>query len=125
MNTAILIGRTTSDIELKATPSGKTVATFSLAVKRPYSKDTTDFIDMVAWNKTAETLAQYVKKGHAIAISKGHIETRTWKDQEGKTRKATEVVVEEFEFLEKKQTNDFTQTTPQFEDINNDEDLPF
>ena len=124
MNTAILIGRTTADIELKTTPQGKSVVSFSLAVKRPYTKDTTDFIDMVAWNKTAETLAQYVKKGHAIAISKGHIETRTWKDQEGKNRKATEVVVEEFEFLEKK-TSEPAQTTPGFEEISTEEELPY
>ena len=124
MNTVILTGRTTSDIELKTTPQGKSVVSFSLAVKRPYSKDTTDFIDMVAWNKTAETLSQYVKKGQAIAISKSHIETRTWKDQEGKNRKSTEVVVEEFEFLEKK-TSEPSQTTPGFVEITEDEDLPF
>lgn len=125
MNTALLIGRTTSDIELKATPQGKSVVSFSLAVKRPYTKDTTDFIDMVAWNKTAETIARYVKKGHAIAVSKGHIETRTWKDQEGKTRKATEVVVEEFEFLEKRQTSESSETAPQFEELSTEEELPF
>lgn len=124
MNLALFTGRTTSDIELKATPSGKSVATFSLAVKRPYTKDTTDFIDMVAWNKTAETLAKYVKKGHAIAISKSHLETRTWKDQEGKNRKVTEVVVEEFEFLEKK-TSEHSETTVGYVELTDDEELPF
>ena len=124
MNLALFTGRTTSDIELKATPSGKSVATFSLAVKRPYTKDTKDFIDMVAWNKTAETLAKYVKKGHAIAISKSHLETRTWKDQEGKNRKVTEVVVEEFEFLEKK-TSEHSETTVGYVELTDDEELPF
>lgn len=124
MNLGLFTGRTTSDIELKATPSGKSVATFSLAVKRPYTKDTTDFIDMVAWNKTAETLAKYVKKGHAIAISKSHIETRTWKDQECKNRKVTEVVVEEFEFLEKK-TSEHSETTVGYVELTDDEELPF
>ena len=121
MNISVLTGRTTSDIELKITPSGKPVVSFTLAVKRPYSKDTTDFIDVVAWNKTAETLAQYVKKGQAIAVSKGHIETNTWEDNEGKKRKSTNVVIEEFEFLEKKQD----ATTPEFEEVSSEEDLPF
>lgn len=124
MNLGLFTGRTTSDIELKATPSGKSVATFSLAVKRPYTKDTTDFLDMVAWNKTAETLAKFVKKGHAIAISKSHIETRTWKDQDGKNRKVTEVVVEEFEFLEKK-TSEHSETTVGYVELSDDEELPF
>ena len=125
MNIAALIGRTTSDIELRTTPSGKSVVNFSLAIKRPYTKDTTDFIDVIAWNKTAETLSQYVKKGHAIAVTKGHIETNTWEDTEGKKRKSTNVVIEEFEFLEKKATSEASQTPSGFVEISNEEELPF
>ena len=128
MNITLLTGRTTSDIELRTTQSGKQVCSFSLAVKRPYSKDATDFIDMQAWGKTAETLSAYVKKGTLIAISKGHLETRTW-EKDGQKHKATEVVVEEFEFLEKKeQTADsatpYKVAEEAFEPVT-DEDCPF
>lgn len=129
MNITLLTGRTTGDIELKQTQSGKLVCSFTLAVKRPFSKDTTDFIDMVAWEKTAERLAAMVKKGTLIAISKGHIETRTW-EKDGQKRKTTEVVVEEFEFMEKKeQTSDsstpFKVAEGTFVPVEDDEDIPF
>lgn len=129
MNISLLTGRTTSDIVLKQTQSGKLVCSFTLAVKRPYSKDTTDFIDMQAWGKTAETLSSLVKKGTLIAISKGHLETRTW-EKDGQKHKATEVVVEEFEFLEKKEqtaedTAPYKIAEESFEKVSDDEDCPF
>ena len=131
MNNVVFTGRTTNDIELKQTQSGKTVCSFTLAVKRPFSKDTTDFIDMVAWEKTAELLASMVKKGTSIAV-KGHLETRMW-EKDGQKRKATEIMVEEFEFLEKKAqpTEESDSATPfkvaeeSFIPIEADEDLPF
>lgn len=128
MNIALLTGRTTSDIELRNTQSGKQVCSFTLAVKRPFAKDTTDFIDMQAWGKTAETLSAYVKKGTLIAISKGHLETRTW-EKDGQKHKATEVVVEEFEFLEKKEqptenNAPYKVAEENFEEVA-DDDYPF
>ena len=128
MNNVVFTGRTTNDIDLKQTQSGKLVCSFSLAVKRPFAKDTTDFIDMVAWEKTAERMASMVKKGTSIAV-KGHLETRTW-EKDGQKRKATEVVVEEFEFLEKKeQTTEnnapYKVAEESFEDAETDSDLPF
>ena len=128
MNTTLFTGRTTSDIELKQTQSGKLVCSFTLAVKRPFSRDTTDFVDMVAWEKTAETLASLVKKGASIAV-KGHLETRTW-EKDGQKRKATEIMVEEFEFLEKKeQTADsakpFKVAETAFTPVEEDENIPF
>ena len=127
MNNVVFTGRTTNDIELKQTPSGKLVCSFSLAVKRPFAKDTTDFIDMVAWGKTAELLASMVKKGTSIAV-KGHLETRTW-EKDGQKRKAVEVIAEEFEFLEKKEqaTEDsapYKVAEESFEEVA-DDDLPF
>lgn len=128
MNNVVFTGRTTNDIEIKQTQSGKVVCSFSLAVKRPFAKDTTDFIDMVAWGKTAELLASMVKKGTSIAV-KGHLETRTW-EKDGQKRKAVEVIAEEFEFLEKKeQTTDndapYKVAEESFTDAGLDEDCPF
>lgn len=100
MNKTQLIGRVTKDIELKKTQSGKSVATFTLAVNRRNSNDEADFITCVVWNRTAEILAQYVKKGNRIGVS-GHIQTRSY-DSNGQRVYVTEVVVEEVEFLENK-----------------------
>ena len=127
MNNVVFTGRTTNDIEIKQTQSGKVVCSFSLAVKRPFAKDTTDFIDMVAWGKTAELLASMVKKGTSIAV-KGHLETRTW-EKDGQKRKAVEVIAEEFEFLEKKEqaTEDsapYKVAEESFEEVA-DDDCPF
>lgn len=97
MNYISLIGRTTDDITLRQTQSGNMVANFSLAVKRPYKKDTTDFFNVIAWNKQAEVLSQYVKKGNEVGIS-GHLENRSY-EKDGQKRYITEVVVEKVHLL--------------------------
>ena len=76
MNTIILLGRTTASIELKQTQTGKSVAGFTLAVKRPYAKDTTDFIDVVCWEKKAEIASKYVNKGDQVCV-RGSLATRS------------------------------------------------
>lgn len=149
MNNVTLLGRTTSAIELKQTSTGKTVATFSLAVKRHFTKDTTDFHTVVVWDKLAETMSNYVNKGSLICI-RGYIQNRSWEDSNGNKRYATEVVAQEFEFCEAKRDSEGnnasqnqnategdlgvsqfipdayrSQGTPRFEDINTDEGLPF
>lgn len=93
MNKITLIGRTTDDITLKSTQAGHTVASFTLAVKRPFKKDTTDFFNVIAWNKQAEILSQYVRKGNEVAIN-GHLESRTY-EKDGQKRYITEVIVEQ------------------------------
>ena len=102
MNKAILIGRTTADIELKYTASTTAVCNFTLAVNRRFKAEDgskkTDFINCVAWNKTAEILSQYVKKGNQLAIE-GRIETRTYQAKDGSTRYVTEILVETFDFI--------------------------
>ena len=98
MNSIILLGRATSSIELKQTQAGKSVASFSLAVKRPFTKDTTDFITVYAWDKQAELLSKYVSKGNQICI-RGYLTTRTWTDNQGNKRYATEVVADEVSFV--------------------------
>lgn len=97
MNTITLLGRTTSSIELKQTQSGKSVASFSLAVKRPYTKDATDFHNVVAWGNTAELLAKHVNKGNQICI-RGYLTNREWTDKQGNKRISTEIIAEEVTF---------------------------
>lgn len=98
MNKVILMGRLTRDVEMRQTPSGVSLARFSLAVDRGYTgKDgqrQTDFINCVAWRQTGEFIARYFGKGRMIAVS-GSIQTRTWDGQDGKRQYATEVVVDE------------------------------
>lgn len=103
MNKAIMSGRLCADIELRRTPSGKNVCAFTLAVDRRGKDAGADFIDCVAWEKTAEFLARYFQKGQQMNIC-GRLQTRSYEDKEGKKRKATEVVVEEVGFCGSKQS---------------------
>lgn len=99
MNKAILIGRLTKDPELKfAAGSGKAVCRFTMAVNRPFKKDETDFINCVAFGKTAETITQYLLKGNQLAVS-GSIRTGSYDAQDGTKRYTTDVAVESFEFI--------------------------
>ena len=110
MNTIVLLGRATSAIELKQTQSGKTVVSFSLAVKRPFSKDTTDFFTICAWDKQAEILSKYVAKGDQICI-RGYLITRSWEDNNGNKRYATEVIASEVSFCEAKRDSEGNNTS--------------
>lgn len=126
----MLTGRVTKDIELKVTPTGKSVCSFSLAVNRKFVQDgerQADFINCQLWGKSAETLEKYGKKGMLIGVE-GRLQTRNYINQQGQTVYVTEVVAESFTFLDKKQSND----QPQFNDFEsyggfevNDDDLPF
>ena len=97
INNVTLIGRVVRDIEVKTTNSGKSVASFALAVDG-YGKDAdASFIDCVAWNKAAELLAEYAPKGKQIGIT-GRLQTRIWEKDDIK-RKATEVIIDQFQLL--------------------------
>ena len=99
INKVILIGRLTKDPNLSyAAGTGTAVCRFTLAVNRPFKKDETDFIRCVAFNKTAETIGQYLTKGRQIAIA-GRIQTGSYDAQDGTKRYTTDVVVETFEFI--------------------------
>ena len=139
MNSIVLLGRTTNSIELKQTQAGKSVATFSLAVKRPFTKDTTDFFNLTAWDKQAEIMAKHVAKGDQIVIS-GYLQNRSWTDKDGNKRTATDVVVKDFYFCGAKNTAQATNAPaptnyiPEeyfappkgtFEDAEADPDIPF
>ena len=139
MNSINLTGNICNDLELKSTQSGKSVITFNLAVKRPFTKDTTDFIPMVVWGKNAEYLSRYGKKGSRVAVS-GKLTTRKYQDKDGNNRTAYEVVCDNVELMDSKSdaqgtfdtmgyqepTPTFTKPVePNFEAVNVDDDLPF
>lgn len=108
INTCIIIGRVTKDIDLRKTQSGTSVAQFTLACDRGKDKGT-DFIACVAWEKSAEIIAQYVHKGDLFGVT-GRIQTRNYDDrQTGKKVYVTEVIVNGFQFLESRKQ----QTQPQ------------
>lgn len=103
LNKVILIGRTTRDVDFRRTSSGTPVATFTLALDNRFvlkdGKPTTDFINCVAWNKTAETMEKYVKKGAMIAVE-GRIQTRNYENKDGNKVYVTEVVCENMRMLD-------------------------
>ena len=138
MNKVNLLGRVCKDVELRYTTSGTAVASFTLAVDRRFQKQgeerQADFINCVAWGKTAEFVANYFTKGQMMALS-GRIETRSWEDNEGVKRYATEVIAEEVYFADSKKSEGAAskapaQTAPaqpaeDFEETEDDGDLPF
>jgi len=105
MNKAILIGRIVKDPELRATPNNRSVCQFTIAVNRTYTNDEgkreADFINCVVWDKQAENLAKYQKKGNQIAVE-GRIQTRNYDDNSGKKVYVTEVLVNNISFLDTK-----------------------
>ena len=134
-NLVVLTGRLTADPELKTTPNGTSVTTFSIAVDRRYrsgEERQTDFISIVAWRQTAEFVSKYFKKGNLIGIE-GSIQTRRYQDKNGNNRTAFEVIANNVQFVESKReagaegasfsnadVNDFAET-----DAVDDSDLPF
>ena len=98
MNAVNLTGRLTSDVELKTTTNGKSVCSYTLAVKRPKVKDTTDFINFVTWNHDAEFLANYAHKGDKVGVT-GVLTSRKWQDKDGNARVSFEVVTDTVEIL--------------------------
>lgn len=101
---AIIVGNMTRDPELRSTPSGAQVCSFSVAVNRNYKdssgsqQESVSFIDCSAWGRAAEIIAQYAKKGSGILVS-GRLEQRSWEDKEGQKRSRVEIVVEDFNFV--------------------------
>lgn len=103
-NIVVLTGRLTADPELKTTPNGISVTSFSIAVSRRYragEEAQTDFINIVAWRQTAEFVSKYFKKGNMIGIE-GAIQTRKYTDKNGNNRTAFEVVANNAQFVESK-----------------------
>lgn len=105
MNNCNFVGRLTAEIELRRTNSGKAVASYSLAIKRPRVADTTDFIEFVTWEQGAEYLAKYAHKGDVVAAS-GTLQPREWTDKDGNKRKAWEIVTTSVELLSSKKNSE-------------------
>ncbi|MCC6446780.1 MAG: single-stranded DNA-binding protein [Armatimonadetes bacterium] len=102
INSVVLVGRLVRDPELKHTPNGVPVATFTVAVDRPFKSSSgemeADFIDGVVWRQQAEYLASYGEKGRMVGIE-GRIQVRRWTGQDGAKHKTTEVLAERVKFL--------------------------
>lgn len=135
MNNVSLSGRITKDPEIRNTPNLARYVLFTLAVDRPFVKDTTDFINCVAWNSNAEYIGNYIKKGYLIEVT-GTIQTRSYQTQTGENKYITEVVLDSVKNLTPKPKDETPQPTPpqnqkqqnpqfnpQYQD--NDEELPF
>ena len=151
-NKAILIGRLTADPELKQTPNGVSVCSFTIACNRTYSSKSgerqADFINIVSWRNTAEFVSKYFSKGKLIGVE-GAIQVRSYQDKDGNKRTAVEVVADNTFFVESKNapssgeshTPSFNQPAPSapsspqasyssgsvndFEEIEGEDDLPF
>lgn len=104
MNRVVLVGRLARDPELRTTPSGVSVCNFTVACDRRYTQNgerQADFINCIAWRQSGEFVSRYFTKGNRIALE-GSIQTRSWDDQNGNKRYATEVVVDHVEFAQSK-----------------------
>lgn len=132
MNSINLTGNVCGDIVLRTTQTGKPVVNFHIAVKRPFTKDATDFIPLVVWEKGAEYLATYAKKGSKIAVC-GKLTTRKYTDKDGNNRTAFEVVADTVEICGKAEETGTTEapafaavpTADNFQPLADDADLPF
>jgi single-strand DNA-binding protein len=150
-NKVILIGNMTADPELKQTAGGISVCSFTIAINRRFAKadqaqQSVDFINIVTWRQSAEFVSKYFKKGNPILVC-GQLQTRTWTDNQGMKRYATEVVADEVSFVTSASQNG-SQSAPagngstytpdaygapafnssgsaNFEEIPSDSDLPF
>ena len=147
-NKVILIGNMTADPELKQTSAGTSVCSFSIAINRRFAKpdqgqQNVDFINIVTWRQQAEFVSRYFKKGNPILVC-GQLQTRTWNDNQGQKRYATEVVADEVSFVAPAAQGAAGVSAPgaytpdsysshafstaggaNFEEIPNDESLPF
>lgn len=143
MNVVNQVGNICQDLELKMTNSGKQVLELTLAVKRPHTKDKTDFIPLQVWNQNAEFLCRYAHKGSKIGIT-GSMISEKYQDKDGNNRTAYKVVCDTVELLDSKGNSEAGTNTapianvqqsanfgavadvqPNFVDMDNESDLPF
>ena len=117
INNIVLVGRTTKTIELKQNKNGTYYVQFTLAVNRPYKDEQggqqADFITCVAWNKTAETLSNYVSKGTLIGVE-GRLQVRSYSNEAGVRQYLSEVLVNRFTFLESKKSSTIAEPVEPF-----------
>ena len=116
MNNTVLVGNLTKEVDLRYTSNGTATGNFTLAVSRAFKnaagEKETDFINCVVWRKQAEVLANYTNKGSKLAV-RGRIQTRKYDNKEGQKVYVTEVVVEEFTFLDSKKDSGTSYSKPE------------
>lgn len=124
LNKFIGIGRLTKDPEMRTTESGTVVTRFTIAIDRKYKKEETDFLNVIAFNKTAEFVSKYFTKGQMILVV-GSIQTRSW-EKDGKKNYATEIIAEEVNFAGDKKDKQSSTSAEDFIPVDDDPDtLPF
>lgn len=124
LNKIIIMGRMVRDPELRYTQNQKPVVSFTLAVDRDGQEKQTDFIDCVAWNKTAEFVDQWFTKGQ-MAIAEGRLQIRDWTDRDGNKRRQAEVICDRVFFGEAKAKGAAQKPAQGFQELADDGDLPF
>lgn len=135
LNKIIIMGRLTKDPELRHTPSGVAVASFTIACDRDFKdkstgEKNTDFIDVVAWRSTGEFVSKHFTKGR-MAVAEGRLQMREWTDKEGNKRRSAEVVADNVYFGDSKKDGDAAAAKnqnpahEQFEELSDDSELPF
>jgi len=124
LNRVEIIGNTGSEPEMRFTPSGKPVTSFSVAVNSKYGEtETTEWFNVVAWNKLAETCNQYLTKGRQVYVD-GRLQTRKWEGQDGQMHYKTEVIANKVLFLGKREEYSEPMDKEPVEDLD-PEDIPF
>ena len=126
MNNYKFLGRLTKEVETRQTQNGGAVASFSIAVNRRYAKDSeikADFFNITAFGKTAEFCSKYFKKGKQVLIS-GRIQNRTWEDEKGQKRYATDYIAEEVYFADSSNKNE-NNIENDFVEVDSSVELPF
>lgn len=129
LNHIVIMGRLTKDPDVRRTQGGASVTSFTLAVDRDFSNEEkkTDFIDCVAWKRTADFVGKYFTKGRMAAVS-GRLQIRDWTDKDGNKRRSAEIVADDVYFGDSKKEENKTNepVNVEFEDIDEDNDgLPF
>lgn len=122
LNKIVVMGRLTRDVELRYTQNQTPVASFTIACDRDLGEKQTDFLDCVAWKKTAEFVNNYFRKG-SMAIVSGRLQIRDWTDKDGNKRKTAEIVADSVYFGESKR--EAAPQKPSFEELDDGGDLPF
>lgn len=104
INRAVICGRLVRDPELRRTQNGTPVTSFTLAVNRTFGEHEADFLNCVAWNKTAEIVEQYCSKGNLVGVE-GRLQSRSYQDNQGNNRTVVEIVADQVQFMQSKDSS--------------------
>lgn len=124
MNNVVLIGRLTKDPELKYSQAGKAYCRFTVAINREFNREEADFINCLAFGKTAETIAEWLGKGRRIALQ-GRIQTGSYQNSNGDTIYTTEVVADRFEFVDSARSETSKKSYSNNDELLDEEPFPF